>query len=485
MPVLTPVPEIKQFSDIPPIGKGKGIGPEDFLWREVVALVNRVPLEKATWPQHAGNFEGLGGEGSDNHGQMASAAWYLAEPKTRIAGRTAAEFWLQCAAGQLGEWADAPGDAGLFQLSEPTSNDYDGYTVGGSWCTVWDRALATGDSETAAAMEKLVTTWAAMVTLMSTWPTADSFVVHRLKEDTTHKNPSRTLSRCSAGARSTSSHLHADPASLILTDLIRFPGKHPHPKGDPWDFWYLQITARRADWLPESIAADMRAVIADHDLAAADRVAALIPASARWKGNSGIEIRRWEDGTVVGIVAECLNGNTGWLPTSIVVPGQPAEHCWPWNEAKPKNLDACQVTEDGGQVIVRVEPDRLSPITLPPTPPARVYRFFLGGFEVNGQTGQTGKAGTQPVEKTKEPELIKETSRFPGPVDLGAVAGIVESLSLARRDKELQAQLVSELRSASPRPLPEIAADLERFGIGDAQVQAGPWREAIRMLRGS
>jgi hypothetical protein len=372
---------------------------------------------------------------------------------------------------------DAPGDAGFFQLSEPTSNDYDGFTVGGSWCAVWDRALTIGDSATAAVMEKLVTTWAAMVALMSTWPTVDVIVIHGLEEDATVKNPSHTLSRCSAGARSTNAHLHADPASLILTDLIRFPGTHPHPNRDPFDFWYLQITARRENWLPESVAADLRAVIADHDLAAADRVATLIPASVRWKGDRGIEIRRWEDGTVAGIVAECLNGNTAWLPASIVVPGHPGEHCWPWPKPKSKDLGTCQVTEDGGRLFVRTAFGEVSPITLPPTPPARVYRFFSGGFEVNGQ------ASRQPGEKPKKPEPIEDRSVLPGSVDLGAVAAIVEGLSLAKHDREVQAQLVSELRSPSPRPLQEIAADLESFGIGDGQAQAGPWREAIRMLR--
>jgi hypothetical protein len=383
----------------------------------------------------------------------------------------------------LGELKDAPGDTGLFQLSEPASNDYDGYTVGGAWCAVWDRALTTEDSETAAALEKLVTTWAAMITLMSTWPTADSLVVHGLEGDITPRNPSRTLSRCSAGARSTNQHLHADPASLILTDLIRFPGTHPQPDRNPFPFWYLQITARRAKWLPESVAADMRAVIADHDLAAADRVAALIPASTRWKGERGIEIRRWEDGTVVGIVEECLNGNTGWLPASMVVPGQPGEHCWPWNQAKPKNLESCQVTEEGGRLLVRAILGEVSPITLPATPPARIYRFSSRGFEVNGQASGQASEKPKPAEKIEKIETIEKTET--PPMDLGAVAGIVESLSLGNRDKPLQARLVSELRSASHRPLPEIAADLASFGIGPGQAQAEPWKKAIEILKGS
>jgi hypothetical protein len=483
MPILTAIPKLETM---PALDKasGKDQGPEDHLWRELMTHLYGGTLKDATWPGRAGNFEGLGGEGSDNYGQVASATWYLAEPEKRFDGRTAAEFWRRFAAGQLGEVADAPGDTGLFQLSEPTSNDYDGYTVGGAWCAVWDRALARGDSETAAAMEKLVTTWAAMITLMSTWPTADSLVVHGLEGDATPKNPSRTLSRCSAGARSTNQHLHADPASLILTDLIRFPGTHRHPDNDPWDFWYLQITARRANWLPESVAADMRAAIADHDLDAADRVAALIPASVRWKGDRGIEIRRWEDGTVVGIVAECLNGNTAWLPASIVVPGQPGEHCWPWPKPKPGNLDSCQLTEEGGRLSVRTGFGAVSAITLPATPPARVYRFSERGFEVNGQaSGQASEKPKEPKEP-KEPKTPADSQLSSGPVDLGAVAATVESLSLSKHDKPLQAQLVSELRSSSHRPLPEIAADLESFGIGEFQDQAKPWREAIRMLRG-
>jgi hypothetical protein len=471
MPILIKAPKIKQLSDIPPVGTGKGVGPEEFLSRELVALVNGVAVKNATWPQRAGNFEALGGEGSDNHGQMASAAWYLADPARRIQGRTAAEFWRQCAAWQLGEKEGAPGDAGLFQLSEPTSNDYDGYTVGGSWCAVWDRALKTGDAETAAAMEKLVTTWAAMVSLMSTWPTAGSFVLHGLDGDKTLRNPSRTLSRCSAGARSTNAHLHVDPAALVLTDLIRFPGTHPQPDRDPWDFWYLQITARRAVWLPERVAADMRAVIADHDLAAAGRVAALIPSSARWKGDLGIEIRRWEDGTVAGIVAASLNDNTSWLPASIVVPGQPGAHCWPWPKPKSPNSSSCRVVEEEGKIFVSTGFGRVSPLTLPATPPARVYRFCSRGLEIQGRGGNT------PVPDPPKPV------ESPASVDLEAVAKIVENLRLSNPQRELQRRLVAELRSSSPRPLAEIAADLESFKIGAGQIQAQPWREAIRMLQ--
>jgi len=366
--------------DLPPLGTGREAGPEEFLSRELLLAVNDSPSPTSVWMQKAGSFGGLAGLGSDNHVVMASAVWALVDPERQLNGLRARDWWMQLAAWYLGATSPAPpGDLRYFQASEPWSNDYDGFTVG-SWLAVWDRALADRDRGLAVAMERLVTTWAAGATLMSTWPTAATLISHTLAGTSEIHNPSHTLTRVAVGARSTNQHLAADPSALLLTELIGFPGTHPQPARNVLDFWYIQISSRRVQWLPDGAARDMRQSIISHNLAATDRVAALIPAATRWKGDYGIEIRRWTDGTVVGVVPRVLNSNTAWIPAAVARPNVPAQTWFPWPRPKAGDLGSGKVSEADGQLIVSSGFGTLPPLDLPSAVPSRVYRFNAQGF---------------------------------------------------------------------------------------------------------
>ena len=372
--------------DFPPLVLSNQARPEDFLCRELLLAVNRSPSPTALWRHTAGSFVGLAGLGSDNHVVMASAIWALVDPDRQLNGLRARDWWIQLAKWYLGATSPAPpGDLCFFQASEPWSNDHDGLTVG-SWLAVWDKALTDRDLTLAAAMERLVTTWAAGATLMSTWPTAGTLISHTLAGSREIHNPSHTLTRVPVGARSTNRHLDADPSALLLTELIGFPGTHPQPAHSILDFWYIQISSRRLQWLAEGVAADMRQAIIDHDLDAADRVAAVIPHEARWKGNFGIEIRRWRDGTVVGVVPKVLNSHTAWIPVAVARPNNPAEAWFPWPRPRAGDLGSGKVSEKGGKLIVSSGFGTLPPLDLPSAAPSRIYRFNAQGFKrVSGE----------------------------------------------------------------------------------------------------
>ncbi len=479
MAILTNPPKIRDASDIPPLGKGRQGGDEDVLWREMIAAINGIRLPPEVWKKRAGNVQGLAGMGSDNHGQMSWAVWYLLEPDREFFGLTARQAWRQLSAWFLGtQPPPVEGDLCFFQASEPLSNDYDGYTLG-SWLAVWDRALATGDQETAEAMKGLVVAWAAIVAL-SSMPPASGIISHHLEGSNTIRNPSLTLARVAVGARSTAQHLHADPASLILTDLIGYPGTHPQPnngKKGPFNFWYLQISGRRAGkWLPADIAADLRATI-DGDLEAADRVAALVPQTARWKGT--IEIWRWQD-LVLGVVPKCLNGNTAWNPLSVVHRDGPLESWFPWPKPKSKNLDSANVRIENGEAHVQSGFGALPSFRLPDAAPLRRYVLDeKNGFRVEG-------ADVVSVPKEPEPKrepVITGDRTSDRAAELARAIDLLAGLKLGNKQRAQQAQVVADLRQGA-NPQSVLPAIRTWFRVDATQEQSARWREAIAILEG-
>jgi hypothetical protein len=358
---------------------------------------------------------------------------------------------------------------GFFQASEPFSNDYDGYTVG-SWLAVWDRALTKGDSETAEALQALVVTWAALVAL-SSMPPAKDIISHNLEKDDRIKNPSRTLARVAVGARSTAQHLHADPAALILTDLIAYPGVHPHPDNDPWDFWYLQISGRRAGrWLPDDLARDLRDTV-NGDLQAADRVAARVPGTARWK--KPIEIWRWQD-LVLGMVPSCINGNTSWIPLSVVHRDGSLEAWSPWPEPKCPGLEQGQAWIEDGEAHVKSGYGVLPSFRLPDAAPLRRYVLDQSGFRIEGSDVAPGpRTEPEPARTDPEPPGVR--------TDLAHAIDLLAGLQLGRTQRAQQAQVLADLRGgASPQSvLPAIKTWFREDATQDQAVQ---WREAIAIL---
>lgn len=387
MGILKKAPVIRSWSDIPPLPakKGKNAGPEDRLWRELLAAHYSIKPQSEQWARMAGNFNGLSGMGSDNHIVMASAVWYCTEPNRRINGLTAAEFWRTTAEWFLNLDAEpGPGDLRYFQASEPLSNNYDGYTVG-SWCAVFRAAIRTQDQETAALMERLILTWARVVALCSVSNTGSRIISHDLTGDHEIRNPSQTIARAPAGSRSTPQHLHADPCALLLTDIIDWPGTHKHPDRDPWDFWYLQLSAGISKSFRDQDKSEIRAVL-DGDLKAEQLMVEKIQntglggQSPIWKGP--IEIWRWGRGNrILVLVPECLNGNTSWIMAGLANRNGTLESWWPWPKPKCGNLGSGAVMVDGNEILISSAYGRLTPLVLDSKPDRR-YRLDQQGFHV-------------------------------------------------------------------------------------------------------
>lgn len=470
MPILRNVPRIKSPADIPPLGKGRQAGPEDYLWRELIAAWAGFDYGSQAWRQRAGNVQALAGQGSPNHAQLSFAVWYLLAPEERVGGRTAREFWRALARWQLGvESPPAAGVAGFLECSEPGSNDYQGYSVG-SWLAVLDRALRD-DPETAAELQPLIRTWAAVTTLFSVRP-ASSILLHGLGGDVGIRNPSRTLARLPVGARSTAQHLHADPGALILTDLIGYPGDHPQPSRDPLEFWYLMISSARRDWLKPEDAAAMRAAI-DGGFGALDCVATMIPATTKWVGR--LESWRWAD-RALGIVPRCLNGNTSWNPLAIAHRNGVLEIWNPWPKPKCPGLGEGRAEVRDGAAMCWSGYGKLPSALLPGEPPLRRYIFDQDGMHV--------EAGGDAVAVIHQPDAALPTPTDPTApaADLSRVRAIVEGLRLGNHDRQNRARALDALSRNDPR----AALDAVRaFGIGPGQAQAVAWREAIAMLEGA
>jgi hypothetical protein len=428
MAILQPVSP----DTIPPLGPGKDAQPEDRLWRELMLALAKRPIPNPTWPQLC-SVHVYDRPTSRNWPPLSTATWYVADPDRVIDGRTAAQWWRDWSGWQLGsksgphrvrdtaaaeawwkQWNDDPAhrDSGpevlrVFGSDEVLSNTYDGMTIG-SALAVLTTSRQRGDTVTAAAVSAFLAVWVAAAALASAAPST-AVHVHGLDGRGTPKLPQglNLPAVVGIGARSTPNHAVADPRALLLAEMIAWPGaRHPWPARDPWDFWFLQIAARcDGDFgLSPELTADARAVIQNNDVEAMDRLAADLAGTA-WVG---FEIRRWSD-LVVGIMPECRNGNTAWVPASAARPNGVIELWFPWPKAKPGNLGSgrAEVDESGKLRVTSafVKPAQPLPeLQLPAEPPLRHWLFTREGFRLAGQppapggTGGTGEPG-----KDKQP----------------------------------------------------------------------------------
>lgn len=366
----------------------KDLNPEDLMIRELaVASCGHIPSTR-NWLNFAGRFESLAGQGSDNWAELGAAAWYLVSPDTKVesfgANRTAHDWWQYLAHYYLGNIKGAPGDLGFFMASEPRSTTYDGFTVG-SWLAVLDCAITRGDTSTANSVRQLIEVYCAMVTLMSVGRFSPIIYSHHLDGTDRIKNPAQIPTVATVGARSTPYHLVADPAALLLTDVLGHPGRHPHPQRDPHSFWFVNISSRRAGkWIDSDKVAIMQKALQSGSRDHLDTVASLIPSTVRWKGNNGIEIRCYYSGpvqSVVGVLDECLNGNTAYNMISAFDHNQ--HNFFPWPKAKCGGLGSGQIKEEDGKIYCLSEYGELDRLQLPNDAPDRTYRFCNRGLLIS------------------------------------------------------------------------------------------------------
>lgn len=470
MSILPNPPRIRSAADIPPAGKGKQGADEDLLWRELLAARAGFDYGTNAWRKRAGSVEALAGMGSPNHAQLSFAVWYLLRPDEKIGGMNAREFWRAVARWQLGiEKPPVDGVAGFLECSEPQSNDYQGYTVG-AWLAVLERAFRDGDGEVSVELQRLVRAWAAMTTLFS-MPPSSSILLHGLGGDVPIKNPSRTLTRLPVGARSTAQHLHADPGALILSDLIGYPGSHPHPARDPFDFWYLVVSGSRGDWLDPEDAATMRAAI-DGDLDALDRVAAMIPPTARWVGR--LEVWRWQD-QALGVAPRVLNGNTSWNPLAVAHRGGVLEVWNPWPKPKCPGLETGRAVVGNGFASCASGYGDLPNAVLPHGAPLRRYVFDQDGLhvEANGSVA-TSRRDTPVPPPPREPTP-------PAGANYEELARIVRGFQVSSKMEAAKRGALEALAAGDGRRARE---HLEGLGFGPRQEQYEPWQMVIRELQG-
>lgn len=476
MPILPATP-IRSASALPPIGRGKDAGPEDRLWRELMLALWGVPIDRPTWPSQC-SMRVYDKPSSRNWPPLSAATWYAADPTRAIDGRTAAQWWRDWCGWQLGEKRGNSGPEVLrfFGADEVLSNTYDGMTIGSALAVLW-ASRQRGDTVTEAAVSAYLAAWVTVAALASAAP-CSSIQVHSLAGTAAPKLPAgmNLPSVAGIGARSTPNHAVADPRALLLAELIAWPGAaHPWPKKDPWDFWFLQIAARcEGDFgLAPDLTADARAVIRDNDVEAMDRLAAGLTGTS-WVG---FEIRRWKD-LVVGIMPECRNGNTAWVPASAARPHSVMELWFPWPKAKPGNLGSGRawVDDESGKLRVTsgfVKPAQPLPeLQLPSEPPLRHWLFARDGFRLMGEPTSIGGSGG-----AGEPT----PDDIPPPPDLHHAADLLAGLQLAAKDRGRRDAIVIALRAGDdPEPyLPIIRA---WFRPDSPQVQAAQWREALEIL---
>jgi hypothetical protein len=492
--ILTNPTRIRNWSDIPPLGTGRNAKDEDKLWRELIAAVFSLPALGHTWRKRAGKLEALANEGSDNHAALSYAIHYLVEPDKPINGMTGREMARLYPRLMLGlERERASGDAGYFQASEPASNNYDGYTVG-AWLAILDRALETGDTETVKEWMPLIYAWCAVTALMSSTP-VPQITRHAVDGTTTIRNPSATLTRLSVGSRSTPHHLHADPAALILTDLIGFPGSHPHPDRDPFDYFYLIISGRRSpqEWgISREFCELAYSVISGDVREGVNRLASYIPATARWVGH--IEVWRGES-QIVGFVPKCLNGNTGWNTLSIIEKGKVLHNWNPWPTAKSKELGTGYVRWED---VKRYEVDEVlncaeirtgstfidfEPAIVVDYTSARRLVFDRDGFRLDTADADanyhyTSTLPQEPIAEPVEPTSANDTTR---PDSIHKAAQLIRALNLARKQQADQIRILSSLE-AGRVSVADVATVKSWFRADSGQKQADAWREAVKIL---
>jgi len=475
--ILAPLP-ISQLP--PPSPKGKGHGPEDDLWREVMLGVHgKKVFGVPRWPQFVG-FTKLGGMGSDNWGIEAAAAWYAHRPEKLIDGLDAGAWWRRLTSYYLGEVA-GPGDLVYFQASEPVSSTYDGFWLGGVLAMLY-LARRRGDGETEAAIGRLLAMWARVCALIS-GPAASEIEIIGLKGREVLKNSGHDIpSTLGIGGRSNPFHAKQDPRSLVLAEILGLPCSHPWPARDPWSNWYLQIASMlKGDFgLSVDEVADLRAVVGARPMgvgvAARDRLAAGL-GSTKWKE---FDVALFAD-ALVGWMPQCPNGNSAYTPGSVLrLDGSRITHLYPWPGAKSSGLSSGFASLAGGELLVSSGYSTLPPQVIS-SPILRHWSFGPeGAFRVLGQAGG-GDEGS-PVDPGPEPEPPTGDRQE----DQDRAAGLLLGLQVSKRDGGPRARLVGELTSGavSTERMAQLVADARRLGVGPKQAQAEQWREAIAIMEG-
>jgi hypothetical protein len=433
MSILQPT-RLTSPEQLPPLGAGRDAQPEDRLWRELLLSLWGLPVSEPMWPRFC-SMHVYDQPSSRNWPALAAAAWIAAEPDRIIDGRSAPQWWQDWSGWQLSgkssphrvrdtaavaDWwerwsADplrrdsAPAALRLFGSDEVLSNTYDGMTLGAA-LTALVVARRRQDLDTQAALSSALAVWVAANALAATAP-ADTLSIYNLEGTITPRLPqgANLPTLVGIGARSTPNHAAADPRALLLAELIDWPdAQHPWPLRDPWEYWFLQIAALCDNdfGLAPDLAADARAVISTSDPDAMDRLATSL-AGTRWVG---FEIRRWPD-LVVGIMPECRNGNTAWVPASAARPHGRTELWFPWPKAKPGNLSSGKAwIDDSGTLRVASGFGDLPGLPLPAEPPLRHWIFAPEGFQPAGAApaGGAGIQGGSPSMETRLNTLEKE-----------------------------------------------------------------------------
>jgi hypothetical protein len=397
---------------------------------------------------------------------MAGLVRYIVQPLEILAGRNAAEWWRQYFRWQLGEAAGAPGDLQFFGASEPLSNTYDGMLVG-SVVGVLLFARRRGDETTADLAGRWLTMWTCAAALGASSPRT-KLMSHHLGgvDQLAIPRGVNVPSIVAVGGRSTNKHYGDDPRPLLLAELSAWPkASHPWPTNEPWNYWFLQLCDLCGSefGVPLEVAADARMLAGSGDLAAADRLAACL-VGTQWKP---FEFLRWAD-AVVGLMPGTVNGNTVFVPGSVLWRDGRADHFFPWPAAKAKGTGSGRAWIEAGELHVESHFGRLHPLRLPEGPPLRHWRFTSTGVHVSGGT----KSEPEP-----QPGAASSYSR------LSSAADLVVGLKLSRKEQARQVEIVALLREGVSREtLAGIYVEIGRFGINPMQKQAAQWHEAMRII---
>lgn len=417
MPLLSPAP----ISQIPPLGKSKDANPEDVLWRLLMKAIYGLAVEDL-WSKWC-RFAALAGQGSDNWPLMAAAVWLWSSSARVIEGFDARGWWRQFFRWQLGIDKDAPGDIIYFCMSEIWSNTYDGMNVGSVLAVrLW--AIRNNDAELLDLTGRWLTVWCASLALAS-GPPPRKILSHTPGKVSEIKLPKQGInlpSLVQIGGRSTPLHYIDDPRTMLFAEMIRWPNaSHPWPKRDAWEFWFLQISSMCGDDFIDGHVADSalrRAV--EGSLDACDYLVARL-SGVRFKGN--FEVWRWDDGTVLGIMPEVINGNTGAVLASVILPDGTCEHLYPWEGAKPKDMGSGRARVEAGAVWAESSYGKCGPVSLPAGEPARKWIFGPEGFKV--------EIGPQtPTTKPQEPQVTP-----PNPPVIPPRARTVEEILADHEDR--------------------------------------------------
>lgn len=371
---------VRRSEDIPQ-PTGDRIGPEKMLTPDLMRAISRVPLASGKiWrDQAAPTYQPWVVTGSMNWPTLAGAIRLWEKPEEVMAERDAPGWWRQWFRWQLGRDGDAPGCLGLFQGTEVQSNNYDGLTVG-AVCAVRLWALRNDHAELRELTGAWLTVYAALATLGAMpWP--NDLKSHVPEGVFDVKLPRDTVGayRLQIGGRSTNQHYVDDCGSLLLSELIDWPGaKHPWPAKSPWSYWYLQVAdlLQGDTGIPADVQATLRSAVETGDLTALDKAASLLEGVKF----AEMEILRWP-GQSAGMMPHIVNGNTAAVMGSTLRADGSAAHLFPWPKPKPGNLGSGQASIDLDTHTLHAKSAfGETSIGLPAEPPVRHWKLDQQGI---------------------------------------------------------------------------------------------------------